>query len=73
VGSQEATGTLDGSWGTAMTWKDEVLLFWIFCTVVIAFAARHLLGEAFHMVEQMAAFRIACVPGVLHAVLSRLR
>ena len=56
-----------------MTWKDEVLLFWIFCTVVIAFATRHLLGEAFHLVEQMAAFGIACVPGVLHAVLSRLR
>ncbi len=56
-----------------MTWKDELLMLWIFCTIVIAFAARHLLGEAFHMVEQMAAFRIACVPGVLHAVLSRLR
>jgi hypothetical protein len=56
-----------------MTWKDEVVLFWIFCTIVIAFAARHLLGEAFHLVEQMAAFGIACVPGVLHAVLSRLR
>jgi hypothetical protein len=73
VGSQEPTGTLDGSWGTAVTWKDEVLLFWIFCTIVIAFAARHLLGEAFHLVEKMAAFGIACVPGVLHAVLSRLR
>ena len=59
--------------GAAMTWKDEVVLFWIFCTIVIAFAARHLLGEAFHLVEQMAAFGIACVTGVLHAVLSRLR
>jgi hypothetical protein len=57
----------------AMTWKDEVLLFWIFCTVVIAFAARHFAGEAFHVVEQMAAFRIAFVPAVLQVLLGRCR
>jgi ACR3 family arsenite efflux pump ArsB len=73
VGSHEPTGTLDGSWGTAMTWKDEVLLFWIFCAVVIAFAARHLLGEAFHMVEQMAAFSFAYVPGLVHLLIGHLR
>jgi hypothetical protein len=56
-----------------MTWKDEVLLFWIFCTVVIAFAARHFAGEAFHVVEQMAAFRIAFVPAVLQVLLGRCR
>ncbi|HZV88234.1 MAG TPA: hypothetical protein VFF95_11845 [Candidatus Binatus sp.] len=56
-----------------MTWKDEVLLFWIFCTVVIAFAARHLLGEAFHMVEQMAAFSFAYVPGLVHLLIGHLR
>ena len=56
-----------------MTWKDEVLLFWIFCTVVIAFAARHLMGEAFHLVEQMATFSAAYLPGLLHVVLGHLR
>jgi hypothetical protein len=57
----------------AMTWRDEVLLFWIFCTVVIAFAARHLMGEAFHLVEQMATFSAAYLPGLLHVVLGHLR
>jgi hypothetical protein len=55
-----------------MTWKDEVLMLWIFCTVVIAFAARHFLGEAVHLAEQIAAFSIAYVPGLLHLVVGRL-
>jgi hypothetical protein len=29
-----------------MTWKDELLMLWIFSTVVITFAARHFLGGA---------------------------
>jgi hypothetical protein len=51
-----------------MTWKDELLMLWIFCTVVMAFAARHFLAGAAHVVEQMAAFSIAYVPGLLHAL-----
>jgi hypothetical protein len=39
---------------------------WIFCTVVIAFAARHFFGEAIYLVEQMAAFSFAYVPGFVH-------
>jgi len=66
-------GALDGSWGTAMTWKDELLMLWIFCTVVIAFAARHFFGGAVYMVEQMAAFSIAYVPGLLHLLARHLR
>ena len=56
-----------------MTWKDELLTLWIFCTVVIAFAARHFLGGAVYVVEQMAAFSIAYVPGLLHLLAGRLR
>jgi hypothetical protein len=41
---------------------------WIFCTVVITFAARHFCGGAVYLVEQMAAFGIACAPGLLHTL-----
>jgi hypothetical protein len=73
VGSNEPTGTLDGSWGTAMTWKDGLLLLWIFCTVLITFAARHFFGGAIYLVEQMAAFSIAYVPGLVHLLTGHLR
>ncbi len=56
-----------------MTLKEELLMFWIFCTVVMTFAARHFLAGAVHLVEQMAAFSIACVPGLLHMLVWRLR
>jgi hypothetical protein len=72
VGSQGPTGTLDGSWGTAMTWRDELVMLWIFCTVVIAFAAHHFLGGAIYLAEQMAAFSIAYVPGFLHLLTRHL-
>jgi len=72
VGSNEPTGTLDDSWGTAMTWKDELLMWWIFCTVVISFAARHFLEGAVYVVEQMAAFSFAYVPGLVHLLTGHL-
>ena len=56
----------------AMTWKDELLLFWIFCTVVITFAARHFLGGAIYLAEQMAAFSLAYVPALLHLLTRHL-
>jgi len=56
-----------------MTWKDELLMFWIFFAVVITFAARHFLGEAVHLVEQMASCSIAYLPGVLHVLIGRSR
>jgi hypothetical protein len=56
----------------AMTWKDEVLVFWIVCTVVIAIVIRHF-GGAIHLVEQMAAFNAAYMPGLLHFMVGRLR
>jgi hypothetical protein len=64
--------TLDGNRGMAMTWKDEVLVFWIFCTVVIAIVIRHF-GGAVHLVQQMAAFNAAYMPGLLHLMVRRLR
>jgi hypothetical protein len=55
-----------------MTWKDELLMLWIFCTVVITFAARHLLGGAVYLVERMAAFSIAHMPALLHVLTRHL-
>ena len=55
-----------------MTWKEELLMLWIFCTVLMAFAARHFLAGAVQLVEQMAAFSIAFVPGLLHLLARRL-
>ena len=56
-----------------MTWNDELLLFWIFCTVVLTFAARHFLGGAIYLVEQMAAFSLAYVTGLVHLLIWHLR
>jgi hypothetical protein len=56
-----------------MTWKDELLMLWIFCTVVMAFAARHFLGGAVCIVEQMAASSLAYVPGLLHLLTGHFR
>ena len=55
-----------------MTWKEELLMLWIFCTVLMTFAVRHLLAGSIHLVEQMAAFSIAYVPGLLHLLSRRL-
>ena len=55
-----------------MTWKEELLMLWIFSTVVIAFAARHFLAGAVYMVEQMAC-SLAYVPGILHLLTRHLR
>jgi hypothetical protein len=55
-----------------MTWKEELLMLWILCTVLMTLAARHFLAGAIHLVEQMAAFSIAYVPGLLHLLARRL-
>jgi hypothetical protein len=72
VGSNEPAGTLNGGWGTAMTWKDELLVLWIFCSVLIAIVIRHF-GGAVHLVEQMAAFNAAYMPGLSHLLVGRFR
>lgn len=55
-----------------MTWKEELLMLWIFCAVLMTFAARHFVAGAAQLVEQMAAFSIAYVPGLLHLLARRL-
>ena len=55
-----------------MTWKDEVLMLWIFCSVLIAVVIRHFFGGAAHLAQQMAGFSAAYLPGLLHALTWRL-
>jgi len=55
-----------------MTWKDELLILWIFSTVVISFAARHFFGGAVYLVEQMAALSVAHVAALLYALTKHL-
>jgi hypothetical protein len=56
-----------------MTWKEELLMLWIFSTVLIAFAARHFLGGVVYMVERMAAYSLAYAPALLHLLTRHLR
>jgi len=56
-----------------MTWKDELLMLWIFCAVVITFAARHFFGGAVYLVEQLAAFSLAYMPGLARVLIGHLR
>ncbi len=57
----------------AMTLKDEILILWIFCVVVITFAARHFFGDMVYLAEQMAAFSIVYMPSLLHLLMSHSR
>lgn len=56
-----------------MTMKEEFLILWIFCLVLIVFAARHLFGGLAYLVEKIAAFSIVCLPGFLHLLVGHLR
>ena len=56
-----------------MTLKEEFLIFWIICLVVITFAARHFLGGIVYLVEQAAAFSIVCLPSLLHLLIGQMR
>lgn len=59
--------------GFTMTLKDEFLIFWIICLAVITFAVRHFFGGMVYLVEQMAAFSIVHLPGLLHLLIGNLR
>lgn len=59
--------------GTAMTWKDELLIFCVLCVVVVAFAVRHFFGGAFYLVQHLAAFTLGCTPALLHLLAGHLR
>jgi hypothetical protein len=52
--------------GTAMTWRDELLIYWVFCSVLIAILARYVLDGATYLVDHVAAANVHCIPGLLH-------
>ena len=56
-----------------MTLKDEFLMIWIVCVVVVTFAARHLFGGLVYLVEKIAAFSIVYLPGILHLPIGHIR
>jgi hypothetical protein len=64
---------LDASWGITMTLKDEFLIFWIICLVVITLAVRHFFGGMVYLVEQAAAFSIVYLPSLLHLLIGQMR
>ena len=56
-----------------MTLKEELLILWILCTVAIMFAARHFFGGMVYLAEQLAAFSVVHVLGLLHLLIGHLR
>lgn len=56
-----------------MTLKDEFLIFWVICLVMITFAVRHFLGGMAYLAEQAAAFSIVYLPSLLHLLIGRMR
>jgi hypothetical protein len=68
VGSRELTGTLAVVWGTAMSWKEMLLIYLIVCALLIAYVARHFLGDALYLVEHVIATRVGYMPSVIHFV-----
>ena len=56
-----------------MTLKDEFLIFWIICLVVITLAVRHFFGGMVYLVEQAAAFSIVYLPSLLHLLIGQMR
>lgn len=59
--------------GTAMTWKDEFLIYCVLCVVVVAFAVRHFVGSAVYLVQHLAVFMLSSLPGFLHLLAGHLR
>jgi hypothetical protein len=55
-----------------MTVKDELLIFWICCLVLISFFLRHLLGCAGYLVQQVASVSLIGVPGLLRLFVGHL-
>ena len=49
-----------------MTWKDELLMYWVFWNVLVSFVARHFFDGAIYLVQHVASASVLCVPGLLH-------
>jgi hypothetical protein len=58
--------------GFTMMLKDEFLLFWILCLVVITFAARNFWGGMVYLAQHAAAFSIAYLPSLFHLLINHL-
>jgi hypothetical protein len=56
-----------------MTWKDELLMLWILCTVIVTLAAHHFFSGALYLVEHVAAFSVPYLPRLLHMLQGFLR
>jgi hypothetical protein len=56
-----------------MALKDEFVMFWIFCMVLITFAVRHFFGGIVQLVEHMAAVSMVHMLGVLLRMIWHLR
>ena len=48
-----------------MTVKDELLIFWVCCFVLVLFVARHFLGCAADLMQHLAALSFNAVPVLL--------
>ncbi|HLZ51021.1 MAG TPA: hypothetical protein VKP61_09730 [Candidatus Acidoferrum sp.] len=55
-----------------MTLKDEFLILWIFCVVLITFAVRHFFGGTAYLAERLAAFSLSYMPVLLHLFVKHL-
>ncbi|HMD40458.1 MAG TPA: hypothetical protein VKH15_14335 [Candidatus Acidoferrum sp.] len=56
-----------------MTWKDELLMYWVLWTVLISFVARHFFDGAIYLVQHVASASVFFIPGLLHLFGERLR
>ena len=56
-----------------MTFKDEVMMFWICCLVLLAFLVRHLLDAAEVLANQVATFSLTGLPELLRMFAGHLR
>jgi hypothetical protein len=55
-----------------MTWKDELLMYWVLWTVLVSFVARHFFAGAIYLVQHLASASVFCVPGLLHLYAGQL-
>jgi hypothetical protein len=56
-----------------MALKDELLIFWVFCSVMFSFVIRHLFDGAVYLAGHSAAASVLNFPVVLHSFAGHLR
>ncbi|HYL61451.1 MAG TPA: hypothetical protein VE077_02440 [Candidatus Methylomirabilis sp.] len=56
-----------------MTFKDEVMMFWICCLVLLSFLVRHFLGAAEVLAHQAAALSLIGLPEMLRLFVGHVR